>query len=67
MIIGPEVKDEKNVRKFRLKHKTITVKNGRIYSKLTVKSTLKEFLENWVEKNKKKIQDMDITRIEIID
>lgn len=67
LIIGPEVKDEKNVRKFRLKHKTITVKNGRIYSKLTVKSTLKEFLENWVEKNKKKIQDMDITRIEIID
>lgn len=60
---GPEVKDSENVKRFKEKHKKILIKNGKLYAKEDSKTTLSQFLKNWAIKNKKKIKDMDITKI----
>jgi tRNA nucleotidyltransferase (CCA-adding enzyme) len=66
LISGPMVKDEKNVKKFRLKHKFISIKNGKLYSKLNLNLTLNQFLEKWKGNNRDKIKDMNIMGLEII-
>ena len=64
-IAGPDVNDEKNAKKFKLKHKIVSIKNGRLYAKIKVAS-LKDFLKEWAQKNLKKMEDMDMTKVEII-
>lgn len=66
LVNGPQVGDEENIKRFRLKHKVISIKNNRIYAKISVNFTLKNFFKNWKAKNSKKMRDMDITGLEII-
>ncbi|MCX6749820.1 MAG: hypothetical protein NTW17_03730, partial [Candidatus Pacearchaeota archaeon] len=67
LISGPEVSDEKNVKGFKLKHKVISIKNGRLFSRIKVDFTLKQFIKKWEEKNKEKMQNMHISKLEIVD
>lgn len=66
LVSGPRIDQEKHVKRFRAKHKTIFIKNSRLYSKLYLNFTLKQFLQNWKAKNQKKMKDMSITRLEIL-
>jgi len=67
LVSGPEIKDKKNVVRFRRKHKKGYVKNGRLYTKESSKLTLKKFIENWKKKHRKKIKEMAISSLRIID
>lgn len=66
LVTGPEVNDKENVGRFRLKHKTIFIKNNRIYSREKPKQNLKQFLQNWKQKNRKKIRDMSVSELNIL-
>ena len=65
-ITGPEINDKNNLNKFKAKHRVIFIKNNRIYAKISVNFTLKDFFRNWKTKNSKKMRDMHIIRLEII-
>ena len=62
---GPKTKDKKNSAKFRKKHKSIFVKSSRLYSKKKINFSIKEFLKNWKNKNRKKMKEMTIIKIKI--
>jgi tRNA nucleotidyltransferase (CCA-adding enzyme) len=64
---GPNTKDEKNIKKFKKKHKNIFVKFKKIYAKEKIKFNIGKFIELWKKKNKKKIKEMQITKLKIID
>ena len=66
MIKGPELKDEKNVKAFKKRHKNTFEKSGRVYSKQKIDFNIKKFIEDWKKKNKEKMRDMNIKRLEII-
>ena len=67
MVEGPYLKDKENVKAFERIHKNYFTKKGKIYSKDKVDFTIKEFIEKWKKKNSKKIKEMDITNLEIIE
>ena len=67
LISGPRLDQEKHAKRFRIKHKTIFIKNSRLYAKLPLNFTLKQFLQNWKAKNQKKMRDMNIIKMEILD
>ena len=66
IIRGPYKKDKKNLEEFKKKHKKIFEKSGKVYSKKKIDFNLKEFIKSWKEKNKGKMKDMHIERLEII-
>lgn len=66
ILIGPKVSDEKNAKKFRQKHKIVTIKNGRLYAKAQINGSLNDFLKVWIVKNIKIIEDMGITMMNVI-
>ncbi|HPD81830.1 MAG TPA: nucleotidyltransferase domain-containing protein [Candidatus Pacearchaeota archaeon] len=57
---GPFLSDKKNVLRFKKEHKTTFSKNNKIYSRWKINFTLKEFVNIWKTKNKKKMRDMNI-------
>ncbi len=63
---GPFVKDKVSLKKFETAHKNYFIKNARIYSKEKIDFCLKTFLEKWAKKNKKKIKEMYIETLEIL-
>lgn len=67
VVDGPEIKDKKNVEAFKKKHKDYFTKKGKIYSKKIINFSIKEFAEKWIEKNSKKIKDMSLVELKIID
>ena len=67
LVEGPYLKDKENVKAFERIHKNYFTKKGKIYSKDKVDFTIKEFIEKWKKKNSKKIKEMDITNLEIIE
>ena len=58
---GPYLKDKKHVAKFKKKHKKTFSDKGRIHVKKKINFTLKDFIETWKTKNKKKLREMDIS------
>ena len=60
---GPKVKDIKNIKGFKKKHKKTFVKSGKIYSKEKINFKIEDFLKNW--KNKKIMKEMYISELEI--
>ncbi len=67
LIRGPSIKDLKNIKKFKKKHRTSFFKSGRIYAQESSPKNLKKFIENWKEKNKERIKDMSINGLSIVD
>ena len=65
LITGPRVNDEKNVEKFKKKHKKTNVKSGRVCAREKIDFGLKEFLEMWKKKNQERIKEMYITKVEM--
>ncbi len=63
---GPMVSDKKNVARFRSAHRTVFIKNGRLYSKEKIKTDLKSFIQLWKNKNIKKLKEMSITNLEFV-
>ncbi len=59
-------RDKKNIKAFKKKHKKTFIKSGRIYSKEKIRFDIKKFLENWKKKNKRTINEMSISELEII-
>jgi len=66
LIKGPFIKDKTNVKKFKAKHKNVFEKKGKLYSKKKIDFNVKEFIEEWKKKNKKKIKDMGVSGLKII-
>lgn len=63
---GPYLKDKKHVSKFRKKHKKTFPDKGRIYSRIKINFTLKDFINTWKIKNRKKLREMDIFGFNIL-
>ena len=67
LISGPDVKDKENVRAFEKVHKNYFTRKGKIYAKETVIFSLKEFIKKWKNKNSKKIKEMSVVELKIIE
>jgi tRNA nucleotidyltransferase (CCA-adding enzyme) len=67
LIQGPSIKDLKNIKKFKRKHRTSFVKSGRIYAQESAPKNLKKFIENWKKKSKGRIGDMSISKLGVVD
>ncbi len=65
-IKGPNIKDKKNIKMFKKKHRHTFIKSKRIYAKEMIKFNIKKFLENWSVKNKKRIREMSIKGFRVI-
>ena len=63
---GPYLKDKKHVAKFKKKHKKTFSNKGRIHVKKKINFTLRDFIETWKTKNKKKIREMDISGLKTL-
>ncbi len=62
---GPDIKDVKNLKAFKKKHKSTFVKANRIYAREKINFKIKEFIENWKKENKDKIRDMSVKELKI--
>jgi tRNA CCA-adding enzyme len=60
---GPFLEDKKNISKFKNKHKRTFLKSNKIYSRDKIDFTLKDFVNKWKVKNKKKMKDMNIVSL----
>ncbi len=67
VIDGPDIKDKENLEAFEKKHKNYFTKKGKIYSKELVDFSLKEFINKWNGKNSKKIKEMYINEIKVLE
>ena len=63
---GPRVKDKKNTTRFRKKHKNVFIKKSRVYSKEKINFNIEKFLKRWKDKNKKKMNEMTIKELKIV-
>jgi tRNA nucleotidyltransferase (CCA-adding enzyme) len=64
---GPNIKDKKNLVNFKKKHKNAFEKNKRIWAKEKINFDLKDFIKKWKIKNKKKIKEMSIEELMVVD
>ncbi|MEK6841543.1 MAG: nucleotidyltransferase domain-containing protein [Nanoarchaeota archaeon] len=62
---GPEVKDKKNVDKFKASHKKTFVKNGRVYAQDKIDFKLKDFIVRWKNSNMDRIKEMYIVGLKV--
>ena len=67
IIDGPKVTDEKNMKKFRLKHSNFFTRGKKIYGREKINFNSRKFINNWKRDNAKKISEMYITKINVVD
>jgi len=67
LIQGPSLKDKKNLMRFKKKHRNTFMKSGRIYAKDIIKINIRKFINKWKVKNKRKIKEMSIKELKIIE
>lgn len=63
IIPGPRLNQKESIKKFKKVHKQTFIKSGKVYAKNKINFDVKQFLEGWINKNKKKIKDMSIDSI----
>ena len=63
---GPREKDKKHANRFRKKHKNVFTRKSRLYSKEKMNFNIEEFLKRWKNKNKKKMNEMTIKELKIV-
>ena len=63
---GPILKDKKNVAMFKKKHKNTFQKNKVIYAKEKINFGISKFIKDWNFKNKRKIKEMSIEGLKIL-
>ncbi len=66
LIEGPSVNDKKNILAFKKKHRNYFIKKNRIYAKEKIRFDIKNFIEDWKKKNKRKIREMYILDLKIL-
>lgn len=66
LIHGPGIKDKKNVKSFERKHRDYFTRKGKIYSKQKIDFTLKEFVKTWKIKNKGRLKEMYIEKLDFL-
>lgn len=64
---GPFLKDKNNVKQFKKERKNTFEKSGKIYAREKINFTLKEFIENWKKKYQRKINEMSISEMKIVE
>lgn len=62
---GPSLKDLKNLRKFKKKHKKTFVKKHRVYARETPRLDIKDFIKVWKKKNQKRVREMYVKIIKV--
>jgi len=67
ILAGPKINDKYNVMKFKQRHKNTFAKKGRVYAKEKTALNLKEFIDFWKKKNSKKMKEMSISGLRIVD
>jgi tRNA nucleotidyltransferase (CCA-adding enzyme) len=65
-IAGPSITDRKNVARFKKKHKKTFVKVRRVFAKEKIDLILGQFVKKWEIKNKKRMKEMGIVELKII-
>lgn len=64
---GPNIKDKLNVKKFKKEHKKTFTKLKKLYAKEKIDFTVIEFIKKFKVKNKKRIKEMYIKELKILD
>jgi tRNA CCA-adding enzyme len=67
VITGPDAKDQKNRDAFELKHENVFVKGKKVYARESCDEKIGEFIAEWKIKNSEKVNEMNITNLEIKD
>ncbi len=65
LIQGPRKELKEYAINFKKEHKNAFEKSGKIYAREKVDFTIKEFIRNWEKKNKRKMNEMSITNLDI--
>ncbi len=63
---GPNLRDKENVILFKKHHRNTFTKNARIYAREKMDKNIKEFINDWKLANSKKMKEMHIKNLEII-
>lgn len=63
---GPFTNQKEAVKQFKKAHKKTFIKKDRIYAKEKINFTIKEFIKDWKKKNEKRISEMSILELEIL-
>jgi len=66
LLSGPSIKDIKNAKAFKKKHKKTFNKNNKIYAKEKININLNKFISDWKNKNKRKLKEMSIVELKIL-
>jgi tRNA CCA-adding enzyme len=64
---GPNINDKKNIGRFKLEHKKTFVKNKKIFAREEINFDLKKFISKMKLKDKKKIKEMYLSDLKILD
>jgi tRNA CCA-adding enzyme len=64
---GPYLSDKENLMLFKKKHKKIFIRKNKVYSEEKIDLNIRKFIKKWKEDNRKKIKDMSIIHIRIVD
>ncbi len=64
---GPEVKDKKNVERFKKAHKKTFIKGKRIYAKESLNQSIADFITSWKTNNWDRMKEMYILDLKILD
>jgi len=66
IISGPETKDKReNIKRFRMRHKNVFEKNGKLYAREKLDKKINEFFKDWMNANSQKIIEMYISELKI--
>lgn len=63
--VGPPIRLKEACLKFNKVYPNAKVKSGSLFVKIPIKLSAKDFINNWIKNNQKKIKDMDITEIRV--
>ena len=66
VFVGPSVKQKENVRLFKRKHKNTIVKAGRVIAREKISGGIKKFIADWKKDNKRKIKEMSVKDLKVI-
>lgn len=67
IIEGPFIKDKNNIKKFKKLHKKTFYKSNKIYAHEKINFTLKKFIEDWKKKYQRKINEMSISGLKVVE
>ncbi len=65
--LGPPIKMEKNSLEFKKRNKNVFVKNGYFHARMKINFTARLFLQRWMIKNRRKMNEMGILGFEVKD